>query len=148
MGVVYEALDQERNTHVALKTLRTREPRAILRLKHEFRALRDLQHGNLVSFGELFESGGDWFFTMELVRGVDLLSWVRAKDGGAPGDTPEEPSTATVAGTANKAPSKPWPTPPPSLAAPFDEARLRDALRQLGRGLTALHDGNRVHRDI
>ena len=94
MGVVYEALDHERNTHVALKTLRTREPRAILRLKHEFRALRDLQHPNLVSFGELFESRGDWFFTMELVRGIDVLElgprrrWLdrRHARGGVDGD--------------------------------------------------------------
>jgi eukaryotic-like serine/threonine-protein kinase len=92
MGVVYEAYDRERHCNVALKTLRTREPQAILRLKHEFRALRDLQHRNLVSFGELLESDGRWFFTMELVHGVDLLNWVRvpAASDAAPGRNPTQ----------------------------------------------------------
>ena len=70
MGVVYEALDRERNTPVALKTLRHLTPDSLIRFKHEFRALQDLHHDNLVSLGELFEHRGRWFFTMELVRGV------------------------------------------------------------------------------
>ncbi len=77
MGVVYEALDRERNTRVALKTLRTVKPDAILRFKNEFRALSDIQHPNLASLGELFEEDGQWFFTMELVRGVHFLDYVR-----------------------------------------------------------------------
>src|SRR5512135_3782350 len=100
MGVVYEAHDRERDCRVALKTLRTREPGAILRLKHEFRALRDLTHPNLVSFGELFEADGDWFFTMELVRGVDMLTWVRAgaSDDATPMQAIESVSATTVGG--------------------------------------------------
>ncbi|MFI5301944.1 MAG: serine/threonine-protein kinase PknK, partial [Polyangiales bacterium] len=46
--------------------------------------------------------------------------------------------------------------PPPTMRAdsaghprvPFDEARLRDGLRQLARGLHALHQAKRIHRDI
>ena len=53
MGVVYEALDRERNTRVALKTLRTVKPDAILRFKNEFRALSDIQ----VSFTSSFRRG-------------------------------------------------------------------------------------------
>src|SRR5262245_63971554 len=41
MGVVYEALDRERNARVALKTLRTMKPEELLALKNEFRALQD-----------------------------------------------------------------------------------------------------------
>ncbi|HEX4456341.1 MAG TPA: serine/threonine-protein kinase, partial [Polyangia bacterium] len=77
MGVVWEALDRERLTPVALKTLRNLAPETLLRFKHEFRALQDLAHPNLVSLGELIEEDGQWFFTMELVRGESLLSWVR-----------------------------------------------------------------------
>src|SRR5688572_5152071 len=84
MGVVYEAFDRERRTRVALKTLRTLSADAILRLKAEFRALRNLQHPNLVTLGELFEEGGHWFFTMELVDGVTLLKWVRQHPPPAP----------------------------------------------------------------
>ncbi|HEX5062451.1 MAG TPA: AAA family ATPase [Kofleriaceae bacterium] len=80
MGVVYEALDRESGEKVALKTLRNVDGNAILLLKQEFRALAGVHHPNLIRLGELFESRGDWFFTMELIRGVDLLSWVRDGD--------------------------------------------------------------------
>src|SRR5262249_48715368 len=39
--------------------------------------LHDLAHPNLVSLGELFEERGRWFFSMELVDGVDFLRHVR-----------------------------------------------------------------------
>src|SRR6266545_4147133 len=77
MGVVYEALDREKQASVALKTLRAPSPDAILRLKREFRALQDIQHRNLVSLGELIEADGTWFFTMELVQGTTFLEYLR-----------------------------------------------------------------------
>ena len=80
MGVVYEALDKESGEKVALKTLRNVDGSAILLLKQEFRALAGLHHPNLIRLGELFESRGDWFFTMELLKGVDLMTWVRDGD--------------------------------------------------------------------
>ena len=126
MGKVYEALDHERNATCALKTLTTLEPEAILRFKHEFRALADLHHPNLVSLGELHEEQGAWFFTMELVRGVDFLSWVRGGFGGA--------YDATAVGA--------------KLRRRYDETRLRAALAQLASGLAALHAANKVHRDV
>jgi hypothetical protein len=80
MGIVYEALDRESGERVALKTLRNVDGTAILLLKQEFRALAGLHHPNLIRLGELIESRGDWFFTMELVDGVDLMAWLRAGD--------------------------------------------------------------------
>src|SRR5688500_9957829 len=77
MGVVYEAFDRERSVKVALKTITTLTPDTLLRFKNEFRALQDLQHPNLVRLDELFEDEGTWFFTMELVDGVDFLRNVR-----------------------------------------------------------------------
>ena len=83
MGIVYEAIDRARGLHVALKTLRAAAPEMLPRLKNEFRALHELHHPNLVTLGELVEEHGRWFFTMELVDGFDVVSWVRG--GGAGG---------------------------------------------------------------
>jgi tetratricopeptide (TPR) repeat protein len=86
MGVVYRAWDRERRTHVALKALRTASAETLFRFKNEFRALADLHHPNLCALGELVHDGGRWFFTMELVDGVDLLAYVRPPlPGGEPG---------------------------------------------------------------
>jgi tetratricopeptide (TPR) repeat protein len=86
MGVVYRAWDRERRAHVALKALRTASAETLFRFKNEFRALADLHHPNLCALGELFHDGGRWFFTMELVDGVDLLAYVRPPlPGGEPG---------------------------------------------------------------
>src|SRR5262245_46466160 len=93
MGVVYEAFDRERATLIAIKALHpfgaSPDADATLRFKNEFRALQGLQHRNLVRLGELFEDRGQWFFTMELVDGVDLLTWLRGPDEpGAPAPAP------------------------------------------------------------
>ncbi|MBL9019544.1 MAG: protein kinase, partial [Myxococcales bacterium] len=80
MGIVYEAVDRESGETVALKTLRNVDGPAILLLKQEFRTLAGLHHPNLIQLGALFESRGDWFFTMELIEGVSLMEWLRAGD--------------------------------------------------------------------
>src|SRR4051812_40015254 len=77
MGEVYEALDTERGERVALKMLRSATADSIVRFKREFRALQDIHHPNLVTLGELVSEGDRWFFTMELVNGVDFVTWVR-----------------------------------------------------------------------
>jgi len=77
MGVVYEAIDRERGARVALKTLQSVSADGLLRFKTEFRALQDVQHPSLVTFGELFEDRGQWWLTMELVEGTPLLDHVR-----------------------------------------------------------------------
>ena len=118
MGTVYEALDRERKTRVALKVLRDAGPDTILRFKREFRALQHLHHPNLVRTDELVADGDRWCFTMELLDGVRLLDHVR-------------PAGLTTPGGLG-----------------FDDARLRDAFRQLVHGLAALHASGKVHRDV
>jgi eukaryotic-like serine/threonine-protein kinase len=80
MGIVYEAFDRDRGMVVALKTMRTPTPDSLARLKHELRALADIAHPNLVALHELHAAGDTWFFTMELVDGVDLLAYVDHDD--------------------------------------------------------------------
>ena len=60
MGTVYEALDRDRKTRVALKVLRDAGPDTILRFKREFRALQNLHHPNLVRIDELVAEGDRW----------------------------------------------------------------------------------------
>ena len=77
MGIVFEAYDSERNETVALKTLHWVDAAAVYRFKKEFRGLADVAHRNLVSLYELIAHDEVWFFTMELVRGCNLLQFVR-----------------------------------------------------------------------
>lgn len=126
-GEVFEAYDRLRGTRVALKTLRNTTPDSILRFKREFRALVQLHHPHLVEYGELFEQSGQWFFSMELVEGVDFLHYVR---GGRP-----DPHDWTFTRRSESL-----------LEA--EHARLGRALIQLGQGLAALHRAGKIHRDI
>src|SRR5258708_16536240 len=55
-------------------------PALLYRVKAECRALRDISHPNLAQLFDLEVIGLEGFFTMELVVGVDFISFVR---GGA-----------------------------------------------------------------
>jgi len=133
MGVVYQALDRERRTTVALKTLRHVDASAIFRLKREFRALSDVSHPNLASLRELQCVDGVWFFTMEYVEGINFLAYVRH------GYEVMRSDTLDLAGGA---------PPATATASQLDPRRLRGALAQLVKGVEALHQAGKLHRDI
>lgn len=76
-GVVYRARHRVRGDMVALKTIPVASPERVLRLKREFRELRELRHPNIVRLHELSEGDGHWYYTMELVDGVNVLEYVR-----------------------------------------------------------------------
>ena len=73
MGAVFHAFDKERGEEIALKTLLKVSPTALRLFKQEFRALADVVHPNLVSLYEMSVADGLWFFTMELIRGLNFL---------------------------------------------------------------------------
>ncbi len=177
MGVVYEAFDETNRLPVALKLLPVVNPDMLLRFKREFRAVADVRHPNLVRLGELVSEGSQWFFTMELVEGTDLISHVRGLEPPArPAQTPAFASDAPTLKAGNapaaSAPARDelgW-AKPGSVDRPVDtpilapgetlrrydpggrnvylEDRLRADLTQLARALVALHHAGCVHRDL
>ena len=149
MGVVYEATDTSRGSTVALKSLSGSNASALLRFKQEFRSLADLSHRNLAALYELFTTDDSWFFSMELVGGVDFLSYVR---GAVPDGTSSFSMTAETSDKAVPAPisstSVDLARPRGPAPAPDEIARLRAVLPQLASGLVALHGANTLHCDI
>jgi tetratricopeptide (TPR) repeat protein len=83
-GVVYHARDTRNGLELALKLLHTRDARAVQRFKQEFRGLTHLVHENLVQLHELYAQGDEWYFTMELVRGVSFTRYFAAHDSSDP----------------------------------------------------------------
>ena len=158
MGVVFEALDRDRNVRVALKTLKRLGSRkagaqALLRFKREFRALQDLHHKNLVTLGELIAHDEQWFFTMELIEGYDLLGYVRPRppmEAGGVRVVTSEGGRRTSRSSVDDPPERFCRTEGRSTTAgdKLDLTRLRAALPQLASGLDALHAAGKVHRDI
>ncbi len=154
MGVVYEALDQQRDARVALKTLRETDADLLYRLKREFRGLRDLVHRNLVALDELFEEDGHWFFTMELLDGEDLHAYfqrIARAAAQAYEHLPTEPGRGPV--PLPSALEATWPgaiaaeggAAPPSV---IDFDRVREVFGQVAEGLLAIHEAGKIHRDI
>ncbi len=115
MGVVYEAVDEARSgVPVALKFLLSYHPRALARLKNEFRGLAETAHPNLMGLHGLGAGASGWYLVMDLISpSIDFLSYVR-----------------------------------PSHSEGVDESRLRAALVQLLRGVSAIHAAEKLHRDL
>jgi serine/threonine protein kinase len=148
MGVVYEAIDEERGARVAVKTVRDLTAESLARFKREFRALADVHHPNVITLGELFSEESDWFFSMELIEGEDFLEHVRPTGLRRPAvkDPPAAPSASNEVAVAVAPTLRVSPLDAP--ASTLDEGRLRAALLQLGGAIAALHAAGVVHRDI
>src|ERR1044071_9394647 len=148
MGVVYEADDVERGQKVALKTISNPDVEKIYQLKREFRALADLSHPNLVALYDLVVAADSCFFTMELLDGVDLLTYLWGRKVADPAEmlpTTLTPIPPGFVGADDDSEDNTLHSPRPT---PCDIDRLRHALPQLARGLHALHTAGKIHRDV
>lgn len=140
MGVVYEVLDRRNGRHVALKTLELRDASSIYRFKKEFRGLADISHRNLVSLHELVGEGQKWFFTMELIRGPNLIAHLQ--------ETSSCVATQATERIEDLACDEVSPPAEGVARAPVNLPALRDAFQQLCQGVHALHLAGKLHRDI
>ncbi|MBP9086335.1 MAG: protein kinase, partial [Kofleriaceae bacterium] len=134
-GSVWRAYDRDRQSEVALKSFHHRfTPDQLLRFKEEFRAVVDVRHPNLVRLHELFEVDGRLLLSMELIDGIDFLSWVWRHDGtaGKKLGTESEEGGFELDDTTKE-------TDFLAFGPTLDQARLRDATTQLIAGLTAMH---------
>ncbi|MBI4852235.1 MAG: protein kinase [Acidobacteria bacterium] len=180
-GVVYEAFDQETNSIVALKVLHQglfqESGEALYRFKREFRALADVTHPNLISLYELISNGEEWFFTMELVKGINFLDYVREQEIGNNRSASISASVSASVSTKNALTKQTivsdidcptieastselndspkhtletidYANATPTSPPPLSINRLRLVFRQLAEGVYALHKVGKLHRDI
>ena len=149
-GIVYEALDRECGASIALKVLAEQSPAGIAAFKNEFRALQEIRHPNLVELKELLFERDHWLLVMQLVRGVDILSFIGGKTASCEGSGSRirraAPADDDTIREWNAALAREPAAPIPSGA--FSEERLRSSFEQLTRGLMALHAANKIHRDL
>jgi len=92
MGTVFRAWDPKLQRGVALKTIRLgdlapdRQEEFIGRLLHEAVAAARLSHPNVVGVYDVVEHGGAAFLAMELVEGVSLHKFLKARKRLEPGE--------------------------------------------------------------
>lgn len=122
MGDVYRVFDPVTRRELALKMLKFSYPRALHYFKREFRAVARLVHPNLVALHDLHVADGQYFYTMELIDGVDLYEYVNGHNH-------------VVTDTK-------------VLTRGDRVARVRNAIVQLLRALAYLHGQGCIHRDI
>jgi len=125
MGIVYEAIDRERDVRLAVKSLKHMDAASAYRFKQEFRVLTELSHPNIVTMYELLSDEDQLFFTMELIEGEGLLRYLRRGVDKARLTSPR-----------------------PRVHELVDMERLRSVMGQLAQALNALHNAGLVHRDF
>jgi tetratricopeptide (TPR) repeat protein len=151
MGTVYEAFDRERQSRVALKTLRHITQEGLRLFKREFRSIADVEHPNLVSLYELFAEDGFWFFTMEYLEGSDLLGHFRgATTNSYTGNTRTmvDEMTSTVVSSGLQFWQSGFAGVTARVQNETDSARVRNIFCQIANGICAIHEAGMLHRDL
>lgn len=84
MGVVYKARDQHTDAVVALKIVSPRtalEPHNIRQFQRELEVLSQLRHKHIVRLLRYGQTGGEFYFILEYVDGMNLAQLCEAKGG-------------------------------------------------------------------
>lgn len=139
MGIVYRVRDGRNGRIAALKIVPPESlarPESGLRFKREFRAMQRVQHPNVIRVFEAGTHDGCPFFTMELIDGKDIRSWL---DGDEPiVDIGNKPPPAGVLDVTQRE----------RLNDPKRLRRLSEAVVQVGFALSSIHGHRIVHRDL
>ncbi len=132
-GSVLLAHDRDTGEYVALKRLLRMDPKSVMSLKHEFRALADIHHPNLAKLYDLDlgVDGDAWFITMEYIDGPDLMRYLGV-----------EASAYDISATREVG------APPAANRSQEGHAKAIDAFYQLACGVRALHEAGMLHRDL
>ncbi|APR83573.1 serine/threonine protein kinase [Minicystis rosea] len=144
MGAVYEVEDRATGTRAALKVMLASDAGRLLRFKQEFRVMAEVHHPNLVRLFDLGQHEGQWFFTMELVHGHDLLHVLLPEEAAfsTSGTTlsagPEETSFDTQADDAPRG----------RRPVACDLEAFSSVMGQILEALELLHGRGIVHRDL
>ena len=138
-GSVHEVFDRDRQANVALKIPHEAAAKNLFLFKKEFRALADIRHPNLVNFHELIAENAQWFFTMELIDGIDILRYLRRQ--GVRDDTPTIPQAEPDFLERDVSDL-------PPASAPANLHLVAQSFRQLTLGLMAIHEAGLLHKDI
>ncbi len=80
MGKVYRVEDTELKQEIAIKLIRpeiAKDKNTIERFRNELRTARNIRHKNVCGMFDLGEAQGEYFITMEYIRGEDLKNLIR-----------------------------------------------------------------------
>ncbi|HEY7152592.1 MAG TPA: protein kinase [Gemmataceae bacterium] len=162
MGIVYEAVQESLDRHVALKVLPRHsllDPKKLARFQREAQAAAGLHHSNIVPVFGVGEHDGLHYYVMQLIPGRGLhevltqlrqgVSWPEALSRS---ELPTAEHMATPPGVATPTPL----SPPPLPASPFrlagrESAHWREVAclgAQAADALDYAHKHGTLHRDV
>ncbi|MBM4281474.1 MAG: hypothetical protein FJ137_12190 [Deltaproteobacteria bacterium] len=139
MGIVYKVRDRRNGAQAALKMIPPEvlsRPDSALRFKREFRAMKRVEHPNVIRVYENGTHEGCPYFTMELVDGREIRKFVDGDVAIVPSDKDGPPNSLFSPEQRRK------------LNDPERIKRVADLVVQVAFALAEIHSHRIVHRDL